>query len=266
MSAVRDGAGRDLARHFLDVLSAEGLKLRTLRSTWWNLAAVVVLSVGMGLLYGSVIRGNYADFGAKPEWDAVGYGFAGTSIAQLALVCFGVLAVGAEYTTGTVRASLTAVPHRVVFGAAKLTAVAVTAFAVTLPTAFLTFAVAQTAIGERQNAALGDPGALRAIVGLAVYLTLLCLISAGVAMMLRSTVLALGILVPLFFIVSDILANLPGVGTVARYLPNVAGVQIMRVLPDSRFDVSVWGALGVLLLWTAAALCGGLVMLRRRDA
>ncbi|MFB8351588.1 ABC transporter permease [Streptomyces niveus] len=247
-------------------LPGEWLKLLTLRSTWWNLAAAVALSVGIGFLYGSVIGGSYADFGAEPEWDAVGYGFAGTNVTQLALVCFGVLAVGAEYSTGTVRASLTAVPRRGVFGAAKFTAVAVTAFAVTLPTAFLTFAVAQTAMGERQNAALGDPGALRATVGLAVYLTLVCLISAGVAMMLRGTVPALGILVPLFFIVSDILASLPGVGAFARYLPGVAGAQILRAVPDARFDVGTWDGLGVLLLWTAAALCGGLVTLCRRDA
>lgn len=263
MSAVRGGPGRHL---FADALSAELLKLRTLRSTWWNLAAVVALSIGIGILYGSVIKGNYDDFGATPDWDPVGYGFAGTSVAQLALVCFGVLAVGSEYSTGTVRASLTAVPRRGVFGAAKLTAVAVTAFAVTLPTAFVTFAAAQSAMGERQNAALGDPGAVRATVGLAVYLTLLCLVSAGVTMMLRSTVLALGILVPLFFIVSDILAHLPGVGSVAQYLPNVAGAQILRVVPDDRIDVGTWGGLAVLLLWTAAALCGGLVTLRRRDA
>ncbi|MEV8407239.1 ABC transporter permease [Streptomyces niveus] len=263
MSAVRGGPG---GRLFAAALSAELLKLRTLRSTWWTLAAVVGLSVGIGYLYGSVIKGNYDDFGATPDWDPVGYGFAGTNVAQLALVCFGVLAVGAEYTTGTVRASLTAVPRRGVFGAAKLTAVAVTAFAVTLPTAFVTFAAAQGAMGERQNAALGDPGAVRATVGLAVYLTLLCLISAAVTMMLRSTVLALGILVPLFFIVSDILAHLPGVGSVARYLPSVAGAQILRVVPDDRIDVGTWGGLAVLLLWTAAALCGGLVTLRRRDA
>lgn len=263
MSAVRGGPG---GRLFAAALSAELLKLRTLRSTWLTLAAVVGLSVGIGFLYGSVIKGNYDDFGATPDWDPVGYGFAGTNVAQLALVCFGVLAVGAEYATGTVRASLTAVPRRGVFGAAKLTAVAVTAFAVTLPTAFVTFAAAQGAMGERQNAALGDPGAVRATVGLAVYLTLLCLISAAVTMMLRSTVLALGILVPLFFIVSDILAHLPGVGSVARYLPNVAGAQILRVVPDGRIDVGTWGGLAVLLLWTAAALCGGLVTLRRRDA
>ncbi|EST23807.1 ABC transporter permease [Streptomyces niveus] len=263
MSAVPGGPG---GRLFAAALSAELLKLRTLRSTWWTLAAVVGLSVGIGYLYGSVIKGNYDDFGATPDWDPVGYGFAGTNVAQLALVCFGVLAVGAEYTTGTVRASLTAVPRRGVFGAAKLTAVAVTAFAVTLPTAFVTFAAAQGAMGERQNAALGDPGAVRATVGLAVYLTLLCLISAAVTMMLRSTVLALGILVPLFFIVSDILAHLPGVGSVARYLPSVAGVQILRVVPDDRIDVGTWGGLAVLLLWTAAALCGGLVTLCRRDA
>ncbi|MFI9585179.1 ABC transporter permease [Streptomyces sp. NPDC052236] len=247
-------------------LGAEWLKLRTLRSTWWTLAAACVLTVGIGVLYGSIIKGDYETFGADEDFDPVGMGFAGSSIGQLAMVCFGVLAVSGEYATGTIRASLAAVPHRGVFWAAKAVAVAAAAFAVALPTAFATFAGAQTAMGARQNAGIGDPGALRATIGLAVYLTLLCLLSAGVAAMLRGTALSLGILVPLFFIVSDVLGNLPGVESVAQYLPNLAGMQITRAVADDRISVGAWGGLAVLVAWTGAALAGGLLVLRRRDA
>ncbi|TXL88876.1 hypothetical protein [Streptomyces sp. IB2014 016-6] len=112
----------------------------------------------------------------------------------------------------------------------------------------------------------GVPGAPRATVGPAVCLTPLCPISAGVTMTLRGAVPAPGILVPLFFIVSDTPAGLPGVGRSARQLPNAAGARIPRVVPDDRIGVGARGGLGVHPLWTAAALRGGLVTPRRRDA
>ncbi|MFD3520499.1 hypothetical protein [Streptomyces sp. NPDC058653] len=115
-----------------------------------------------------MISGDYGHFGAGPESDAVGHGFAGTSVAPL-------LAVGP-------------------------------------PTVFATFPAARTARGERRNASLGGPGALRATVGRAVHPTLLCLISAGDTVLPRSTVALLGSPVPPFFVVSDSLAKLPGVG------------------------------------------------------
>lgn len=45
-----------------------------------------------------------------------------------------------------------------------------------------------------------------------------------------------------------------------------AAARIPGVVPDDRIDVGAAGGLAVLLVRTAAALCGGLVTPRRRDA
>ncbi|MFI6286643.1 ABC transporter permease [Streptomyces sp. NPDC051018] len=258
------GPGRFTAG-FRDAAAAEWLKLRSLRSTWWTLAATFVLTVAVGLLYGTTI-GNHPEDYRKDVFDPVLMGFAGVSMSQMAIVCFGVMAVSGEYTTGTIRASLTAVPDRTVFWAAKAAVVGAVALAVSLPTAFATFFAAQTSMGSELNAGLGDPGALRATFGLALHLTLLCLVSAGVAAVLRGTVITLGVLVPLFFIVGDLLASLPGVGQVARFLPNIAGSRLMSTVPDSRIGYGPGPGLLVILAWTCVALACGLAALRRRDA
>jgi ABC-2 type transport system permease protein len=104
-----------------------------------------------------------------------------------------------------------------------------------------------------------------------VYLTSMCVFAMGVATILRSSALSLGILIPLLFLNSQGLASLPAIRSVTQYLPDQAGAGLMRVDTDGQFflgrlDFGVAGALVVLLLWVAAALLGGYVSLRRRDA
>jgi ABC-2 type transport system permease protein len=91
------------------------------------------------------------------------------------------------------------------------------------------------------------------------------------AAMLRSSARALGILLPLLLLGSQGLGNIPKVRTVAQYLPDQAGMAIMHItgLPgDPRFahDYGPWTGLAILALWTAAALLGGYLQLRGRDA
>lgn len=50
---------------------------------------------------------------------------------------------------------------------------------------------------------------LRAVIGSGLYMGLIALFSMGVATMLRSSMLSLGILMPFFFLVSQILASVP---------------------------------------------------------
>ncbi|MEU5163549.1 ABC transporter permease [Streptomyces sp. NPDC020875] len=256
-------SGREAS--FASAASAEWLKLRTLRSTWWTLAAAALLTTGVALLYGGTVGRNAAEF-RGPDFDPVLFGFAGVSISQLTVVFLGVAVVGGEHATGQIRASLTAVPDRTVFWFAKLSVLAAVLVAVALPTAFAAFFTAQGAMGEELNVSIGDPGAFRAVLGLAVHLTLLGLVSAGVAGVLRRPVVALSVLVPLFFIVGELLASLPGVGSVARYLPHIAGTRLMSTVADERIPYGPGAGLLILLGWTAAAVAAGLVVLRRRDA
>jgi ABC-2 type transport system permease protein len=234
------------------------------------LGAALVLNVGIGVLYGVLLKRTHEDgtLRGTGEWDPVGMGFAGHSFAQSTLICFGVLAITSEFSTGMIRVSLAAVPRRGVLFAAKAAAVGATTLAVSTLTAFATFFTAQAALGGELNAGLGEPGSLRAVLAFAVYLTLLTLISYGVATVLRSSLAALGLLLPLFFIGGEILNSLPGVDLVARYLPNTAGEQILwpRGDPSRAEGLGPWTGLLVMILWTAAALLAGRLALSRRDA
>jgi ABC-2 type transport system permease protein len=99
---------------------------------------------------------------------------------------------------------------------------------------------------------------------------LIALFSMGVATMLRSSMLSLGILMPFFFLVSQILASVPKAKTVARYFPDQAGSKIMQVVPDAmgsdKAPYGPWGGLGIMVIWVAVALLGGYLVLKKRDA
>ncbi|MGW3569185.1 ABC transporter permease [Streptomyces sp. NPDC000941] len=251
--------------------AAEWIKIRTVRSTLWTLLLSLVVSVGLGILVGHSMSASFAgmDRERQENFDPVEAGFLGLTVGQIALVVFGVLQIGAEYTSGTIRGSLLAVPRRGVFYGAKVAATMLTALVFSLFTVYITFFAAQWALGP-QGVSLGDPGVLRATLGAWAYLTLMCAFSIGVATMLRSTALTLGIMIPLLFLNSQGLGNVPKIRTVAQFLPDQAGAVMMRVVRvDESFithrDFGPGTALVILLAWTAAALVGGVMALCRRD-
>jgi hypothetical protein len=249
---------------------AEWVKIRTVRSTVWSLLLTFVLCAGLGLLFCLTLRHGFdrMDQEARANFDPVLAGFYSLTLGQIALVVFGVLLVTGEYTSGSIRASLTAMPRRGVFYGAKVLAGTLTALAFSLVTGFVTFFTSQAALGPH-GVSLGAPGVLRATLFACLYLTLMCVLAMGVAAMLRSTALSLGIMIPLLFLDSQGAGNVPKVRTVAQFLPDQAGQVMMRVVePDPSFisyrAFGPWTALGILLLWTVATLtCGGLVLFRR---
>jgi ABC-2 type transport system permease protein len=99
-------------------------------------------------------------------------------------------------------------------------------------------------------------------------MTLIAVFSMGVAAMLRSPMLSLGILMPFFFLISNILGNVDATKKIGQYLPDQAGSRIMQVVTplDDDTPYGPWGGLGIMALWVIAALLGGYVLLKRRDA
>ena len=162
-------------------------------------------------------------------FDPTNISFAGMGLGQLAMIVFGVLVVSNEYSTGMIRTSLAAVPQRATLLFCKLLVATVLVFLVGLATSFATFFAGQALLGEHR-AYLGDPGVLRAVFGGGLYMTLIALFSMGVATMLRSPMLSLGILMPFFFLISNILGNVSATRKVGRYLPDQAGRKVMEVV------------------------------------
>jgi ABC-2 type transport system permease protein len=222
-------------------------------------------SVGVALLFGWVLRNAWDDMSpeGRAGFDPVGSGFNGLRLGMIALVVFGVL-VGSG--SGDHTASLLAVPRRGVLYTAKVLTGTAIAFVVSTVVVFTTFVTAQAAIGGAHNAGFTDDHVPRALVGSVAYLTLLAAFAIGTGALVRNPAVALGVLVPVFFILSEILNNLPGVSTVAQFLPDAAGGHILRTEDPVGTVLGPWTGLGVLALWTVAAVVAGGVAVRRRDA
>jgi ABC-2 type transport system permease protein len=254
------------------VLLAEWTKIRTVRSTAWTLLLTVALSAGLAVVAGLSFRAGFATMAPAQRhvYDPLFPTFYSLTVGQLAMVAFGVLAIGGEYRSGTIRLSLTAVPRRARFYAGKVAAVTLVALAVSVLTVAVTFLAAQAALGPL-GTSLGAPGAARAAVGACLYLTLICLLGLGLATLLRSSALALGILLPVLFLDGQGLANAPRLNAVLRYFPDQAGMVIMHLADPpghGRFSrpYGPWAGLALMLAWTAAALMLGYLRLARSDA
>ncbi|MQY12038.1 hypothetical protein SRB5_21670 [Streptomyces sp. RB5] len=253
------------------VLQSEWTKIRTVASTKWTLLLALLVTVALGAVVSAVMNNTFDDLEGVElaTFDPTYVSFAGTSLGQLAMIVFGVLVVGTEYSSGMIRTSLQAVPRRGLFYVCKIAAATALAFVVAMLTSFLTFFLGQALLGDHA-ASIGDENVLRAVVGGGLYMTLIAMLAMGVATMLRSSMLSLGILMPFMFLVSPILSAVPGAKDFARYLPDQAGSRIMRVVPNAlnsgETPYGPWGGIGIMLLWVAAALIGGYLVLKNRDA
>ncbi|MFE0175950.1 ABC transporter permease [Streptomyces sp. NPDC059002] len=251
------------------VLKSEWTKIRSVSSTVWTLGLAVVVTIALGMLISILSKNDYDKLDAQDKltFDPTFISFAGMSLGQLAMIVFGVLVVSNEYSTGMIRTSLAAVPQRGTFLFSKVLVATVLAFVVGLATSFITFFVGQAMLGQ-YKAQIGDPGVLRAVIGGGLYMTLIAMFSMGVAAMLRSPMLSLGILMPFFFLISNILGNVSATKKIGRFLPDQAGSKIMQVKTpfDDDTPYGPWGGLAIMVAWVVLALLGGYVLLKKRDA
>ncbi|MFJ4688212.1 ABC transporter permease [Streptomyces sp. NPDC091377] len=251
------------------VIQSEWTKIRSVASTVWTLSLAVVVTIGLGVLISALSKSEYDNLSGtdKLSFDPTYISFAGMSLGQLAMIVFGVLVVSNEYSTGMIRTSLAAVPQRGSFLFSKVAVATVLALVVGMVTSFITFFLGQAMLGDLK-ASIGDPGVLRAVIGGGLYMTLIAMFSMGVASMLRSPMLSLGILMPFFFLISTILGSVSATKKVGQYLPDQAGSKIMQVVTPINDDTPYgpWGGLAIMVAWVAAALLGGYLLLKRRDA
>ncbi|MFJ3338842.1 ABC transporter permease subunit [Streptomyces sp. NPDC086766] len=251
------------------VIRSEWTKIRSVASTVWTLSLAVVVTVALGMLISALSKNESGRMGPRDRTvlDPTYVSFAGMTLGQLAMIVFGVLVVSNEYSTGTIRPSLAAVPRRGTFLFSKVAVAAGLALVVGMATSFAAFFLGQTVLGPLRTS-LGDPGVLRAVIGGGLYMTLIAVFSMGVAAMLRSPMLSLGILMPFFFLVSNILGNVSATKKVGQFLPDQAGSRILQVVPPAGDDTPYgpWGGLGIMVLWVAASLAGAYALLRKRDA
>jgi ABC-2 type transport system permease protein len=110
---------------------------------------------------------------------------------------------------------------------------------------------------------------LRAAAGSVLYLVLIALFTLGLSAALRDSGLATAVVLCVLYVIpliSDVMLSPVWQHRLNRWAPVNAGLAIQTTRNIAKLPIGPWPGLGVLGLWTAAALAGGWVVLRLRDA
>jgi ABC-2 type transport system permease protein len=259
--------------YVLGLLSAEWTKIRSLRSTVWSLLLLFVVTVGFTALFTALTVAQWdttdpaqkAQILADPGRLVIGAGF---QLGQLAICVLGVLVIAGEYSSGTIRASLLAVPTRTPMLAAKAAVFAVLTFIVGELTAIPTFFLGSTILHSRAPVSITDPGVLRAIFGGGLYLAVLAVFAIAIGSLVRHTAGAITGIIGFVLVLAPLAQLLPGrVGKhIHAYLPSEAGSLAASPHQGVNDLLTPWQGLGVFCLETAVLMGVAAYLLRRRDA
>jgi ABC-2 type transport system permease protein len=264
-AAASDTAGLPAGRQgFWQAARMEWIKLRSLRSTPWMLLATTVGMIAIGV---AAMANTKAPSPADAaSFDPVNNVLAGVVLGQLVIGLMGVLAVTGEYSSGSIKSTLAAVPGRRMMLAAKAAVVELVSLVVGEVVTFVTFFAGTMAMaGGVPQPSLGDPGVLRAVVLSGAYLAMVGLIGVGLGAAIRHSSAAIGALVGLFFVLPVLLAGLTGT-TVSKFLPTFIFSSSLGVSKEVSDVLTPWVGFAVLWLYVVAALGIGGRLLTRRDA
>jgi hypothetical protein len=247
------------------VVRSEWVKLRSLRSTGIVLGLTAVLMVALGMLI-TYFSWHGSNAFARARFDAIDRSLSGAHLAMLTVGVLGVLVITGEYTTGMIRSTLSAVPRRLPVVWAKVAVFAPVTFVVSLVSALVAFLVSQALIAPH-GASLSSPGALRAVVGVALFLTVMGIMGTGLGFLTRSTAGGITSVVGLTFVLQAIGAALPASWqhSVVPYLPLQAGEAVFTIRPDTTL-LAPWPGFALFCAYAALTVLAGAYTLEHRDA
>ena len=145
---------------FGGTLRSEFTKIRSVRSTYWTLLVLLAVSIGIGaaISAGTAANWSHTSPSDRATFDATQASIAGLFyLGQLVIVVLGAMVLTAEYSTGMIRTSLTAMPRRVTVYAAKVVVFAVVALVVTFVAAFIAFFLGQSLLASTHDSATLSP-------------------------------------------------------------------------------------------------------------
>ena len=288
------------------VLASEFTKLRSVRSTYWALAALIIVSVGIAAIAGfgiaSDIHNNPQN---KPGTDATQASLiAFFELGQLIIAVIGAMCITSEYSTGMIRTSMTAMPRRGTIYLAKLIVLTTVALVVSLVTSFVAFFVGQAAMsGSGVSVSLfhsttipanalvkgpaGGPGngpptvtfqgtaaispgtVLAAVIGTAVFVTVVTLIAFGLGAIIRHTAGAITSAIGLMFVLPVLIQLLPSDWRwdIVRFFPDAAGRVLSVTVGSANPHLwSAWPQFLVTVIWAVVLVGAGGYLFRKRDA
>jgi ABC-2 type transport system permease protein len=275
MTTTTTGRGpARVASHYrlADAVRMEWLKLRTVRTPRWIGLVLVVSIIGIGIAILSYYPGHWSHLSAasKAQFDPTNDGFAGMAMGQLAIGIAGVLVFTSEYSSGSIRSTLAAIPRRRLLLTAKAITFGLAALVIGELTCLAAFGIGQYLVlrAPAPHASLADPTALRAVLMIGAYVALIGLLGLGIGAIVRHAAGGIALVVGVVFVVPLVLQAFPASvkDSVGQYLPMLIAENSISTVKPIAYSLSPWTGMLMLCLYAAVALAAGGWVLARRDA
>ncbi|HEV2592138.1 MAG TPA: hypothetical protein VGU02_09615 [Gaiellaceae bacterium] len=258
----------------LRVALSEWTKLRSVRSTLWTLGVAVLLTIGVPCLVALVTKSHWNSMTQGDRLDRyhnrLALATAGVNLSVLAIAVLAVLTITAEYSTGMIRASFTAVPKRLPVLWAKLGVFAAVTLLLMVPSVFIAYWANQAILHSHNppilQASLSDHGVFRTVLGSAIYLTLVGVFAMALGAIIRNTAGGISAFVAIFFVIPPLMNILPTNwnNAISEWLPSSAARDIFQ-LTHGTHDLSPAGGAAAFVGYCALMIAIAAILLRRRD-
>jgi ABC-type transport system involved in multi-copper enzyme maturation permease subunit len=253
----------------LRVALSEWTKLRSLRSTIYTLLVTAIVTIGFGALASAVTASRWTSMAPadKAEFDPLSTSLVGVNFGVLALGVLGVLLITGEYSTGMIRSTFAAVPKRLPVLWAKAGVYSLVGLAVAVPSTLIAFFAGQAFLSSQHiQISFSHSGVPGAVLGSALYLTLVGLLGLGLGAILRNTAAGIAAFAAIMFVVPPLVSILPAstANAIDPYLPSNAGSAIMKIGHQAH-SLSPWVGLAVFAGYAALTIAVAALALRRRD-
>jgi ABC-2 type transport system permease protein len=255
---------------FHRVLLSEWTKLRSVRSTAWSLGVGFLLTIAFPVIFAFVTSSHWGSMSPHDRADRhpLDIALAGVNVAQLAIAVLGVLLITAEYSTGSIRSTFTAVPKRLPVLWAKLLDYAVVSFVLMVPAVLVSFFATQAILARHDilQISFTHGGVARSVIGGAVYVTLVGIFALAIGAIVRNTAGGIATFSGIFFVLPPLMNILPlsWNNAISQYLPSNAGRQLFALQHAAHTLTPVAGGL-LFVGYCAAGLALAAVLLVRRD-
>lgn len=260
---------------FGGILRSELIKLRTLRSTIWCYAILVVVNVGLGVGISGIIASQSSNVGSE---GAVTIATLAIGFSQLVIVVLGALVITGEYGTGMIRTTFTVAPRRVsaILGKALVFGV-VTAIVGGISILLTALLSAPILSANGSPVDFGDGKYWVALLGAAGYLALVGLFAFALGTIIRNSAggiaAALGVVLVLPTILAIIAALTQStvLTNIRAFLPSEAGARMYAYATDTTTTLSdtivfqPWEGGLILLAWVVVLFIVATVVVKRRD-
>ena len=244
---------------FWDALSAEFVKMFTVRSTVWTLVAMAAMTMGIALFVGLTES-------LQPDDTVLGGSLTGASTAQIAAGIFGVLTVSSEYGGGTMRATFTAYPRRISVLGGKAVLAAGIAFVAALISCSISYGIGVLTLPDGIYAQ-GEP--MPALLGVALAFSTTAVLGLAIGTVLRNSGGAITAVIGL-----QLFPNLfgPLFGDLQRWVAGAGPTAVVQKLaqssdavPEAVGSLGAWPSLLLLCAMSGAAWLIAARVVEQRD-